>query len=224
MASLRVPDQHVEGIAKILSLTDESFEKLAEVLAGLPVKLYPRDLLVKAITGARGVQPDAVEVAADTILRLCINQAGSNTSTEDFVTQVIQSIGKFSAQKLPLSEQNTGTLRSRLTRILNVRSLAASAKATSVVIEYERSFSKARILSDIRPIFGTKADSPPDAAVIVHTLRIHYHQDGEHKDFFVAMDDRDVQDLLEALERAKAKSKALKETLASAKITCVEAS
>jgi hypothetical protein len=223
MARVNVPEQYFEGIAKILSLADEVFQELLGVFAKLPVKLYPKGLLAKAISGVRGVPPDSTGIITNAVLSLCMNRARSDKNTLDYVSEVTQSIEESGSKTLRLSTETKEVLRSRFAKILDVKPLAVSAKATSILFEYERSFSSARILTDIRPVFDAKADSPPDAAIVVHTLSIHYHQDG-HKEFFVAMDDEDVQMLLDALERAKVKAKSLKQTLVSAKITCVDKS
>ena len=224
MARLKVPERHFEGIAKIFSLTEESFQELLGVLVKLPVKLYPKDLLTKAISGVRNLPPNHVQIITDALLSLCINRASSDKSTLDYVNEVTQSIDESGSEKLKLSQESKEVLKGRLAKILDVKPLAVSAKATSIMFEHDRSFSKARVLTDIRPVFDAKVDNPPEAAVVVHMLSIHYYQNGEHKEFFVAVNDDDVQVLLDALERAKVKAKSLKQTLASAKITCVDKS
>ena len=222
--ALKVPERYFEGLAKILLLTDEAFQELLVALAKLPTKLYPKDPLMKAISGVRDIPPDSAGIITDAVLSLCMNRARSDKNTLDYVSEVTQSIEESGSKTLKLSIETQGVLRSRFAKILDVKPLAVSAKATNLFFEYERSFSSARVLTDIRPIFNAKVDSPPDAAVVVHTLSVHYYQDGEHKEFFVAVDDDDVQILLDALERAKVKARSLKQTLASAKITCVDKS
>ncbi len=77
------------------------------------------------------------------------------------------------------------------------------------------------MLTDIRPVFGVRPEAP-QAAVIVHNLRIHYHQGGAHRDFLVTMDSQDIQDLIDTLERAKVKAENLKVVLATAGIPDIE--
>jgi len=221
MARIKVPERHFEGIAKILSLADEAFQELLVALAKLPTKLYPKDLLTKAISGVRDIPPDSAGIITDAVVSLCMNRARSDKNTLDYVSEVTQSIEESGSKTLKLSTETKEILRSRFAKILDVKPLTVSMKATNLFFEYERSFSSARVLTDIRPVFDAKADSPLDAAIIVHTLSIHYHQNG-HKEFFVAMDDEDVQMLLDVLERAQVKAKSLKQTLVSAKITCVD--
>ena len=79
-------------------------------------------------------------------------------------------------------------------------------------------FCNAKILSDIRPIFGPKIESGPVAAVVTHTLKLGYHEEGEHKQFFVVLDDADLVTFQEVIQRAREKSDALDNLLGASKL------
>lgn len=222
MARIKVPERYFEGIAKTLSLTEEVFQELVGALAKLPAKLYPKDLMAKAVSNSKDISAKDAGTITSALLSLCLNRASSDKSTQNYLAEVIQSIEEAGSDTLKLLEKDKETLNNRLGQILDIKPLAVASKATSILFEHDRSFARARVVTDIRPIFDTKADTPPSAAVIIHTLNIHYYQDGEHKEFFVAMDGEDVQMMLNVMERAKVKANSLKQTLASTKITCVD--
>jgi len=67
----------------------------------------------------------------------------------------------------------------------------------------------AKILSDIRPVFGDDLSEGPISAVITHTLKLAYHEGGEHKEFFIVMDQQDLITLFEVIDRAHEKEQAL---------------
>jgi hypothetical protein len=50
--------------------------------------------------------------------------------------------------------------------------VGTAAKAGPVLTEHERIFEDARILTDVRPIFHPDLSEKPNAAVIVHMLRL----------------------------------------------------
>ena len=85
-------------------------------------------------------------------------------------------------------------------------------KAAGVALDQDHLFYHARILTDVRPVFDEKGDTV-SAAVIIHNLRIHYGENSDHKDFYVALDTGDIQLLREALDRADKKAKRLQELL-----------
>ncbi len=72
------------------------------------------------------------------------------------------------------------------------------------------------------PVFNEKGDSV-DAAVIVHNLRIHFGEDSDHKDFYVALDTSDIQSLRDVLDRADAKAKCLQGLLKTSGVSYLNA-
>ncbi|HET7501640.1 MAG TPA: hypothetical protein VFK02_11570 [Kofleriaceae bacterium] len=97
------------------------------------------------------------------------------------------------------------------------RSLGVTAKAGGVMSEFEKTFASARILTDMRPIFGDSVAEPPAAAVIVHTLRIRYHasQGGdETAAVHVAVDSEGLRELGDQIKRALAKEQSITKALA----------
>jgi hypothetical protein len=53
-------------------------------------------------------------------------------------------------------------------------------------------------------------------------LKIGYQEADEEKEFFVALDDSDVDDLIKTLEHAKAKAQSLKAVLAKAELRHID--
>jgi hypothetical protein len=91
-----------------------------------------------------------------------------------------------------------------------------------VLTEEERIFYSARILTDIRPIFN-EAGNLIEAAVIVHNLKIHFGENGDETDFYVALDTSDIQALREVLDRADEKAKQLQSLLQRSQISYLDA-
>jgi hypothetical protein len=111
------------------------------------------------------------------------------------------------------SQESKNILSNRLVRLLNnPKSIGVSSKALEVMTQHQHIFCKARILSDIRPVF---ADNPEmaDAAVITHTLELGFHRNGQHHDFYVALDADDLKKLKMIIERAEKKHVALQSIL-----------
>jgi hypothetical protein len=97
-------------------------------------------------------------------------------------------------------------------------SLGITAKATELALEHERLFCPAssRILTDVRPVFLASASETPHAAIIQHTLKLAYHvEEGKTSEFYVALDQNDVDFLMYLLARCKQKEKSLRKMLKS---------
>jgi hypothetical protein len=86
--------------------------------------------------------------------------------------------------------------------------------ASSIDLSYEYSnlWQGARILTDVRPIFSKDATSI-EGAVVSHTLRLYFvSSDGRHE-LHVAMDESDVQALVEQCERAIQKARTARDLM-----------
>ncbi len=77
-------------------------------------------------------------------------------------------------------------------------------------------------MTDIRPIFGPDPENEPESAVIVHTLKISYHEGRQIKEFFLALDPEQVDELIGVLERASLKSESLKRMLAGTDVSYID--
>lgn len=111
----------------------------------------------------------------------------------------------------------------RLTALLSIESFnIVAVKAKELQTESERIFVEARILTDIRPIFGNKIEDDPTASVIVHTLKIVSHENSGHKEYFFALDADDIASLKKTMERATDKVKSLKALLDGTKLRAID--
>lgn len=131
------------------------------------------------------------------------------------IAQAVQEVQPFPADELP-------SFRDRLTRLLTIESVNIAVKAASLKLEYERRFCTARILTDARPVYAVDPSRPPSAAMIMHTLRISYHDDtSELREVYIAMDRDDMTTLRDLLDRAEEKASSLESLLAEAGVRIV---
>ena len=107
-------------------------------------------------------------------------------------------------------------------KLLSVdRAIAITAKARAVAAEQHNVFCGVKIYSDIRPIFSAAADSIP-GALVLHNLKIRYHQSGEQKEIYFALENSELNDLRMAVERAEKKAKQLRAVIAKSGIDYLE--
>ena len=117
-------------------------------------------------------------------------------------------------------------IRRYLGKFLSTESLIVTSKAFDVLTEHEHTVHDLRIITDLRPIFKESSlEEPvgaPVAAVITHTLKISYHRGREVAEFFLALDDQDIDLLKQLFARAEAKESSLKQILKKSGIPCIE--
>jgi hypothetical protein len=222
MASLRIPEEYKGGIVKLLKLSDEDAQKLLSVLQSIPItNTLKQELSEKVFALGTITKSDADEIA-DALRSLSLVLAYSNEPPSEFVDGLAEAMEESGDEELKLPDEIRDNIKQRLTKFLDIDSLIVSAKAEGVMYEYENVFSTARVLTDIRPVFGLNAEEPPKAATITHMLSIHYSHSGDHKEIQIALDEIDLEDLMDAFERANTKAESLKSILEMAKLFHIE--
>jgi hypothetical protein len=123
---------------------------------------------------------------------------------------------------LDLPDEDRGRFGAVIAQLIAAPVLQTSAKAVSVLNQQERLFDEARIMSDIRPIFGDDPTERPAGAVVVHTLSIKHQTDGRLGTINVAMDRNDLVELKSTVDRAIKKADALSGVVEAAGLSLFE--
>ena len=106
--------------------------------------------------------------------------------------------------------------RARLKPLLDdSQVLEVCGKADDVLYDNDTQFSTCRVLTDFRPIFSTRSSELLNIGGTVHFLKIEYFKNYEEKEFFVALDKSDLEQLAEVIGRALEKDEAIQKRFES---------
>jgi len=222
MASPPIPELVANGLLKINSLTDSQFQELVTVLESIPLRISQQRVFDDSSINLNTISRDDFNTVRESIFTLYMGSTRVTVPMSTYINDLIEALGKRVGTDWEASEEAVNRFKERLAHLLSIRTLQITVKAFDVLTEHERTFSKARVLTDIRPVFGDSTNSSPEAAIIIHMLSIGFLKNGERGEFVVALDNKDIQRLIEALERAKAKTESLKSTISSTGISYVE--
>ncbi|TMA87105.1 MAG: hypothetical protein E6J74_30625 [Deltaproteobacteria bacterium] len=222
MADLTIPERHRNGVVKLLELSEDSFSQMVSALEGVGPKLFPDNLSSQMISKIKGVSPEDVSEIITTIMSLSSHRMHDDSTAEELAEQVVQAAIEAN---IPIkSDKERITFKDRLLKFFELNTLFVSAKALGILLSNENLFCSARILTDIRPVFGTDPTVAPTAIVMVHMLDLGYHKDGELKHLYIAMDSIDIDTLREALNRAEMKAESLKPLMKKAGVEFLDPS
>lgn len=212
--SLRIPSRQREPLKQLYELVGADASPLIDLLQGLPAFVSTPDLQAKIAS----LWPDIAEaeLAHLTLAMISMATQGSRWSADELGRRISES------PDLDIPEEGREAFGAVLARLVETDVLLTSAKAVSVLNQQERLFHEARIMSDIRPVFGDDPTERPAGAVVVHTLSIKYHADGEMKTINVAMDRNDLAELTAALDRAMKKADVLSSVVEAADLALFE--
>lgn len=223
MASLIIPEDYEAGYAKLIGLEDSVIERFIEALADAPMVLRPAGLaaiMAERLAGSFEAD-DAYEIVQTLVSLYPLEEDFENN--EQLAEEICEAIGDSDSKILSLPEGDRERFKQRLVKLLDIDSIRVVSQANTLLHEYERVVCNARVFTDIRPIFGASPDAPPKAALIVHTLKINYHDAEGLKEFYVAMDSEEMDQLIYVLDRADSKSKSLRTVLDAAQLPYVDA-
>lgn len=209
--SLTIPTRLRAGLAALGSLSSDCYETLFKALKDAD----PADTAKALAARIENKFPESSRSSIEKII-VAINssqsvQRSAHVDAEEFVSDAWEALKEDSPKLLEGIDRET--FQSRLGALINETDIQlTTSKIRQLRTEVERSMCGARIITDVRPAFMHDATRPPKAATILHTLQIRFHDDGDkHREFYVAVDDNDLNILKEAIERAIAKEKTLKE-------------
>lgn len=221
--ALRVPESQIGHIKKFLELPDETIERFLVALTDAGPQFNVDDLASEVAATV-----DIPHFLANGIVRVLASiylTLDFRTPIEEFVDQDV-SFALKRAHAFPAETADTQwkRLRKFLIAALSLeRSLGTAAKAGPVLTHHERIFSGARIMTDLRPIYHLDVSEKPDAAVIIHMLKItHRDNFGKHSDEYFALDGNDIAAMKELLERAEKKEKTLRSVMENSGLTILD--
>jgi hypothetical protein len=210
--SIEVPENYQNGLRKISNLEENQFQELLSALTGLK-PTFQKEVIQKLASKVHSIEAKDIDEIVEAIFSLYFARRDLELSS----TELARGISE--AEELHIPSERREIFANRLINFLAFdHSLGVASKAIEVLREREHLLCTARIITEVRPIFGEQPTERPSAALIIHTLRVSYHESGDIKEFFVDMDTSDIAILRRLLDRAEAKEQSLKDVLGEAGI------
>ena len=202
-SALRIPPRYQAGLRSLAELEDDEFGALESALSQWPSRLTTARLVEHVESVVPGVDADDL---IETVLSLFPIISESSEGLDELAVEISRS------PDLDLSGAMRDTLASRLVALLQAEPLAVAARAHDVVAEHERAYHGARVLTDLRPVFGARIADGPKALAIVASMKIEFHPAGspDIEAVYFAMDESDLEHLRDQINRAIDKTNSLK--------------
>lgn len=209
MPTLTIPEEHASGLSKIMELSPDDSDHVASALRkAQSIKLGELTALVLAVLPSLAVT-DVREIVA-TLLSLYAARTSMDMTVDTFVEELISAVHPTTGKKMQVREPGQlDALRKSLKGLLGVRPLSMISKARRLHTDHENTFCNVRVVSDLRAVFDADVGEKPTGFVMAHILKLGYHHSGKHKNLYVAMDKIDIDNLMSALQRTKAKATTL---------------
>ena len=212
-----IPAPYRTGFAKIKGLSSADFESLVNALEKATPTGGLKGLTSAVVQHVLTLNRGDIEDILRTLFSLSALVTDEDTPLPENISRLSNAMQATGAPELSLTDEQRVDFEKKLKRLLEIRTLALTSKVRRLELEYPRTFHEAIILTDMRPVFE-KPEERPVGCTVSHTLRITYHEDGEHKEFHVVLDSEDLDLLKKTLQRAEVKASSLKSLLKAANL------
>lgn len=211
MSKLTIPDELMSGFKSIEELSDVAFDKLVEVVKGLPNDSSSQSF-VNVINGA----VDNSDSKIGEVLFSLGSLVADNTSKDDLPEELVESY----IDKRKGAVTNDKILLERLRIIFKINDQAVVMyKINKLISENINTYREGDIITDIRLVFN----EPPNPVkenqrrkgIIIHRLKLEYFKSGKYKEEFFSLDRNDLVSLKNVIERALMKEDSIKSDYSS---------
>jgi hypothetical protein len=222
MKTLRIPKQYEGGLVLLKQLPENSFRELVDALTNSP-PVFDGALLIRHLASSvKMVKEKDLNDLMEAVISLRMAQSDLDLSTADLVKSLCETMKKSDKEHLKLNDEECDTFHSRLSTLFAIESVTYPVKTSEIISDHDHIFVRARVVSDIRTVFGPDTEQLPKGAAIIHMLNIEYQQGARTEKIYMAMDAQDIRSFILTLQRALSKEANLKRLLDVAKITYIE--
>ena len=200
----RLQPGQVETLFRLGSWTDSVFETAERTLEGLQPASVRLDV-VRGLSIALKESIENVEISRliDCLIVLEVMRAGQPWTEADLARRLSTAKGE-SGWESGL-EADSSLAAARAVKLLAKPSVQGLAKIEDLATGQGRQFRDARILIDLRPVFGSDVSDEPEQFVLMHTLKLQYADGGIDREFHVSMTLEDLKRLEGLLARERQK-------------------
>ena len=211
----RIPDRYRPGLSKVKSLPLEKVTAIASALE--KTSATSRKELIAAVEEAAQITTDDAGAIIASLHSLYIFKASAEATVAEFIPVLIAALQSSGRQDLAVSDAEKAVVTTKFTSLLSLSALERASKIDQLKTDHQNIFYDAKILTDLRPVFNEPKDQPV-GAIVTHTLKVIFHEFGEHKELYFSLDAEDISTLKKIAERANEKMASLQALLRSANI------
>lgn len=212
----QIPKEDIPAIKALEAMPNASVEAFLKALKSVSPSADTDEIAKQITEQVPSIPTKELEAVLDTLYGLYFIREVSGVKRETFLDDFIEGIQN--EPELTVDGKDVPRIRTKFEKLFNIEAFTLLSKAKRLQRDGERLYCDAKILSDVRPVFGIKPTVRPTGAVITHTLKIGYHERGDHKDFNVVLDSIDLVELSDVIDRAFMKDKTLRALLKDAKL------
>jgi hypothetical protein len=218
MPRLTVPADQKAGLTKLRQLNSAQLAEFTSALEKAPLRMFYFQVARDVSARVKSIQSEDIESIIESLWQMEFLRFSVEAPREPFMEDMREAMVAAGVA----GSDEIAAFMPVVDKLLQTPSLSTAAKARALLTD-GNSYCRSRVLTDVRPVFGTEITENPKAAMVVHHLALSYHGSGlEVSDVLVSLDSDDIEDLIGTLQRAQMKQKRLQSLLTEAKVTFLD--
>ena len=222
---LDIPERYRSGLVVIANLAPSAFDELSSALQRAPECSTSKELSAWVTPEVKSISPVELPKVIDTLTSLYRVRVRAEISADILARDVVHTMRDSGAPELVIADDKRSLAQGQLAKLLAHSSLnVLETKVQELKHEYEHTFCDSRIFTDLRPIFGGDVGDAPSTMLLVHILKLGYHDEHEsrHRELHIALTSEQLKTLKDVIERAETKEKTLRSHFQSTSIKPIE--
>lgn len=209
---LRIPERQKEDFIFFLNLPKQVQEDLVDFIRSVPFGMSNNSLVDYAFENIKQLSRDNIVKFLSIFFSLSTAKEELEYNDVEFIDNLKASLYELQNENFTFNEDGFEFFK------LLFDSQSTLVKSRNIIREYlinSNNFESSKITTDIRPVFD---NNNLIGSTIINKLRITYQKNEEEKDFFVSLDENDINELIKSLNATKEKIKLIKETFKNLEI------
>ncbi len=212
LTGFRIPPAHRDAALALREMPDDQFANLSAAFEAASPFTGSAEL-TEQVAGRSGLDEAVVRDVVLISLSLYSQLKFHGWTKSDIATGVSKSDDLPGLDEASDVDEVQARLASRIEHLLSFESIVTTARALDLLTENEHLFHSARVLTDIRPVFGEDPAQPPKGALVTETLKLEYFDEGTIQSTFIALSRSELKNLRDIIDRALSKSDTVHELL-----------
>ncbi len=202
---LRIPERQKDDLKFLLTLPKNVQTEIIEFIQSVPFGMSNNSLIEYAFENIKSLSRDNIIKILSIYFSLYAAKDDLAYDDMEFINNLKESLIELQDKEL-VPDQNSLEILERMFNSKN--KLSKSRKIIKEYLINNNNYDSSKITIDIRPVFDSENNLLGSA--IVNELKIIYENNDVEKNFFVSLDENDINELIMALNTAKEKISIIK--------------
>lgn len=210
MTKYTIPERFIPGFNEISSLNSENLQAIISIVESLKVGDGP-EYLSTALSENKllnGLDVYEISITLFSLVNLIFEDGVEDV--EGLLEDLIASYKEMDHVPRKRPGQLNALKQNLFALLSNGSTLNLTVKAIRLNVEFDKTYSKSRIFTDIRVVFDSDINGDSQAAILVHNLQLEYKENETSKQLYITLDSDDLKSLKEQIDRAIVKESSLR--------------